>query len=361
MSEQKTKILIVDDEEVVLKSCQRILRGGNYEIDTALSGMEALDKTKSVKYEIVISDLKMPKISGMDVLRTLRAEQPDITVIIFTGFATVETARDALKNGAFDYIPKPFTPDELRDVVSNAVKARANSAEAKMLDLMSIVSHELKSPISVVHTTAETLYKGYFGNMAPEQQKTIETILRNCQYLEDIIRNYLDLSKMEINNIESFAQEINLVDDIIQPVIDIPEHRQNIKNMKILTDFRIHPSVNGDPNLFKIVATNLINNAIKYGRQGSDIRVETVDDGVNIVFSVRNEGVGISKEDIEKRLFQRFVRLKQKGTEGVKGSGLGLYICKTIVEKHSGKIWVESEQGAWIKFNISLPKTRKSS
>ncbi len=113
----------------------------------------------------------MPQLGGMEVLKTLRKEQPDVTVIIFTGFATVDTAREALKLGAFDYIPKPFTPDELRNVVDNAINARQNKAEAAMLDLMAIVSHELKSPVSVVHTTAETLYKGYFGNLSPEQQK----------------------------------------------------------------------------------------------------------------------------------------------------------------------------------------------
>ncbi len=356
---QTTKLLLIDDEDVVLKSCLRILRNENYEIDTAPSGVEGLEIAGKKKFDIVITDLKMPKLGGMEILKTLKEEQPDVTVIIFTGYATVETAREALKNGAFDYIPKPFTPDELRDVVHNAVAARQNNAEAKMLDLMSIVSHEFKSPLSVVHTTAETLHKGYFGKLDPDQQKIIETILRNCQYLEDIIRNYLDLSKMEINNIESFKQEINLADDVIKPVIEIPEHTHNIKNMKISANLRVSPVINGDPNLLKIVITNLVNNAIKYGKADTEIKAELNEENGNYIFSILNEGVGISKEDIEKKLFQRFSRLKQKGTEGIKGSGLGLYICKTIVEKHNGRIWVDSMPGQWVKFYISLPKNNK--
>ncbi len=351
-----TRILIIDDEEIVLKSSSRILRTTDYDIVTASSGMDGLEKARAQKFDIVITDLKMPLLGGMEILRTLKKEQPDLTVIIFTGYATVETAREALKNGAFDYIPKPFTPDELRDVVKNAIASRTSTSESRMLDLMSIVSHELKSPISVVHTTAETLYKGYFGKLDKGQEKTIETILRNCQYLEDIIRNYLDLSKMEINNIESFAQEVNLVDEIVQPIIEIPEHQHNMKNMPIEADFKTRPVISGDPNLLKIVVTNLLNNAIKYGTAGTAIRIGLDEQGYSLTLSVYNEGVGISKEDIEQRLFQRFSRLKQKGTEGIKGSGLGLYICKTIVEKHNGRIRVESEQGKWVRFMISLPK-----
>lgn len=354
-----TKILIIDDEDIVLKSCLRILKNDTFEIDTAPSGVEGLDMALNRKYDIVITDLKMPKLGGMEILTTLKRDQPDVTVIIFTGFATVETAREALKNGAFDYIPKPFTPQELRDVVNNAVASRQDSTAAKTLDLMSIVSHEFKSPLSVVHTTAETLYKGYFGKLDPDKQKIVETILRNCQYLEDIIRNYLDLSKMEMDDIESFTQRINLADDVIRPVLEIPEHLHNMKRMSIAAELRIRPEINGDPNLLKIVFTNLINNAIKYGKPESEIRVELYEDGENYVFSIHNEGVGISKEDIETRLFQRFTRLKQKGTEGVKGSGLGLYICKKIVEKHNGRIWAESEPGSWVKFYISLPKNSK--
>ncbi|HPU89872.1 MAG TPA: response regulator [Spirochaetota bacterium] len=353
--EKKTSMLIIDDEDIVIKSCQRILQKDNIEIDTAYSGEAGLKLAEKKDYDIVLTDLKMPGISGMDVLKSLTETKHGATVIIFTGYATVESAREALKRGAFDYIPKPFTPDELRDVVRNAIAARAEKGDARMLDLMAIVSHELKSPVSVVHTTADTLYRGYFGNLDPAQQKTIETIIRNCQYLEDIIRSYIDLSKMELDDLESFKTEINLVEDVITPVIEVPENSANMKQMPIETDFAAIPPVQGDPNLLKIVVTNLVSNAIKYGKAGTPIKLRLEKQDGAVVFSVHNEGVGISKEDIEKKLFSKFGRLKQKGTEGVKGSGLGLYICKKIVEKHSGKIWVDSEAGSWVRFNVSLP------
>ncbi len=354
--DKKIKILIIDDEDIVLKSCLRILKNEGYEISTAYSGEEGLKRIDENEYDVVITDLKMPGMGGMEVLATLRKNKPEITVIIFTGYATVENTREALKAGAFDYIPKPFTNEELRTVVDNAVKAIEKNSNTGMLDLMAIVSHEMKSPVSAVHTTAETLYRGYLGNLDPEQQKTVEKILRNCQYLEDIIRSYIDLSKMDIDNLESFSKEIDLVQDVIQPVIEIPEYGENLKEMPIVTDYPVRPRVNGDPNLLKIVVTNLINNAIKYGMPKTPVTVRVVEEKEHCQVSIRNEGVGISQEDIEQRLFKKFSRLKQKGTEGVKGSGLGLYICKKIVEKHHGRLWVESKVGEYATFCFTLGK-----
>ncbi len=356
--EKRPFILIVDDEEIVIKGTMKILQRENYELDHAFSGEEALEKMKTRTYDLVITDLMMPGINGIEVLKRIKTDYPDVIVVMFTGYATVESAREALKLGAFDYIPKPFTPDELREVVKNAIEAKEKKSDAKMLDLMAIVSHELKSPTSVIHTTAETLYKGYFGNLDPEQQKIVESILRNCSYLEDIIRNYLDLSKMEMDNLESFQQNINFAKDVVLPVVNIPENINNLKKMRIVTQFDIEPEIQGDPNLLKIVVTNLVNNAIKYGREETEIRIGIAKTEGGYLFSVFNEGVGISKEDMETKLFQKFSRLKQKGTEGVKGSGLGLYMCKNIVEKHGGKIWAESEPGKWVRFNVFLPEKK---
>ncbi len=353
--ENKIKILFIDDEEIVLSSCRRILRREPYEIDTALSGEEGLKKARENKFDIVITDLMMPGINGIEVLETLKKEMPGLTVIIFTGYATVDSARKALKSGAFDYIPKPFTNEELKEIIKNAIKARESDPNAGMLDLMAIVSHDLRSPISSVHTTAEVLFKGYFGNLEPEQKKRVEAILQNCQYLEDIIRCYIDLSKMGIDNIESFKEKTDLVNAIIKPAMSLPEYDIELKKMRITADYTAKPVINCDPNLIKIVVTNLINNAIKYGKEGTEIKVSVFEDKGSAVFSVYNEGVGMSQDDIENKLFKKFSRLKQKGTEGIKGSGLGLYICKTIIEKHQGKIWAESKEGNWVRFSFSLP------
>jgi signal transduction histidine kinase len=325
MSEQR-HLLFIDDEDIVLRSCHRVFKNAGYAIDTARSGEEGLHKAAGARYDVIVTDLKMPGIDGLEVLRRLKRDKPQQVVVVFTGYANVTTARESLKLGAFDYVPKPFTAQELRDVVANALKKADDDKSTAMLDLMAIVAHEFKSPVATVHVTAETLYRGYFGNLSPEQQHSLETVLRNCQYLEDIIRSYMDLTRMELNNLEFTPHPLDVAREVVEPVVNTPEYQENLKKMRLVTHVEEVPKVNGDANLLKIVVNNLVN----------------------------NEGPGIPRSDIETRLFTRFGRLKQKGTEGVKGSGLGLYICKQIVEKHGGRIRVESESGKFARFTLEL-------
>ena len=133
--DKKIKLLVIDDEKIVLKSCLRIFKNQNYDIETADSGETGLEKIEKGHFDIVITDLKMPGIGGMDVVRNVKVNHPDVTIIIFTGFATVETAREALKLGVFDYIPKPFTPDELRDVCPILPISQINEDTLQILDM----------------------------------------------------------------------------------------------------------------------------------------------------------------------------------------------------------------------------------
>jgi signal transduction histidine kinase len=348
------RLLIVDDEDIVINSCHKVLRKSGYVIDSASSGGEGLQKAAANKYDVIVTDLKMPGIDGLEVLRRLKAANPRQVVVVFTGYANVSTARESLKLGAFDYVPKPFTAQELREVVANALKRVDEPGPTAMLDLMAIVAHEFKSPVATVHTTAETLYRGYFGNLTPEQQHSLETVLRNCQYLEDIIRSYIDLTRMELDKLELTPQAVDLVRDVVDPVVHTPEYQDNFKRMRLVSHYEEVPHVAGDANLLKIVVNNLVNNAIKYGTPATEVRVEVAARNGRVMLSVFNEGAGIPPADIPKRLFTRFGRLKQKGTEGVKGSGLGLYICKQIVERHGGTIGVTSEPGKFAQFVVEL-------
>jgi len=120
----KGRILVVDDEAVVCKSCQRILSPEGYEVETALSGQEALDKLSQGSFDIVITDLKMPGMDGMELLAKIKEKDPEIIVIMVTGYSTVQTAVQAMRMGALDYIPKPFTPEELIVVVEKALEKK---------------------------------------------------------------------------------------------------------------------------------------------------------------------------------------------------------------------------------------------
>ncbi len=347
------RLLVIDDEEIVISSCLKVLRKSGYAIDSARSGEEGLRKAAATRYDVIVTDLKMPGIDGLEVLRRLKSANARQVVVVFTGYANVATARESLKLGAFDYVPKPFTAQELREVIDNAMKSVDAAGPAKMLDLMAIVAHEFKSPVSTVHTTAETLYRGYFGSLTAEQQRSLETVLRNCQYLEDIIRSYIDLTRMELDKLEFVPRPVDVVREVVAAVVGTPEYQENLRKMKLVACYEEVPPVMGDANLLKIVVNNLVNNAIKYGTAGTDVRVDVRRANGRVVLSVFNEGPGIPAADMP-RLFTRFGRLKQKGTEGIKGSGLGLYICRKIVDRHGGTIEVSSEPGKCARFEVAL-------
>ncbi len=118
------KVLVVDDEAPVCRTVAKILVKEDCQVDTVLSAEEALKKMEDKEYDVVITDLMMPKISGMELLGIIREKYPEISVIMITGYATIKTSVQAMKLGAFDYIPKPFTPDELRSVTARAIRRR---------------------------------------------------------------------------------------------------------------------------------------------------------------------------------------------------------------------------------------------
>lgn len=119
----KIKILVIDDEKIVLNSCTRILSDEQYEIHTVQTGAEGLQKLKDEKFDIVLTDLKMPEISGIEILKRIKEFYPGTIVIMMTGYSTVQTAVEAMRLGAYDYVPKPFTPEELVQAVDKAIGA----------------------------------------------------------------------------------------------------------------------------------------------------------------------------------------------------------------------------------------------
>jgi two-component system, OmpR family, sensor histidine kinase MtrB len=216
------------------------------------------------------------------------------------------------------------------------------------------MAHELMSPVVTIQTTAQCLRAGYFGELSPEQQEGVATLLRNCQYLEDMLQGYVDLSMIELDALDFRGARVDLAREVVAEVLASHGYQANLKAMPIVTACAEVPPIIGDASLLRIVLGNLISNAIKYGQAGSEIRVGVSRDGDHATLSVYNHGVGISQGDIDTRLFGRFQRLRHAGTEGVKGSGIGLYLCKRIVEAHGGRIEADSVPGVYAEFRIRL-------
>jgi CheY-like chemotaxis protein len=184
MEGTKAKLLVIDDEQIVHDSCYRILTAEGYEIDKAFTGQEALKKMEEKTYDLVISDLMMPGMSGMEALKKIKEENSDIGVIMITGYSTAETAVEAMKLGAFDYLPKPFTPDELTAVVSSALEKRevllktkhlesayrdATAAISASLNLNDVLELIVKSVVNLLKV------KGCSINLLDVTRKNLET------------------------------------------------------------------------------------------------------------------------------------------------------------------------------------------
>lgn len=223
------------------------------------------------------------------------------------------------------------------------------------LDMLSFVTHELKSPIANGYMSANALRQEIFGSLAPEQAIMVEATCRNLDQCMEMIRHYLDLSRIEKDELPVKPQSILLLSDVIDPVVTALAPGIAERGVQVELDVPADLSWFLDPELFRGVFTNLLSNALKYGEQGGTIRVSARPAQDHCQLEVWNTGPGIPAPGIDK-LFKKFERLPESRKSSMRGTGLGLFITKTVVERHGGRIWVASEEGAWASFIMELPK-----
>ncbi|MDQ7051414.1 MAG: ATP-binding protein [candidate division KSB1 bacterium] len=229
------------------------------------------------------------------------------------------------------------------------------------LNMLSFVSHELRSPLISVLGFAELLEEGLLGDLNAEQRNSIQIIIRVTRNLIDMIRNYLDLAKIENGELRIHWQQIEVYHEILLPVIKELEGHLMAKEMKIVPDpeSRVqHVLLQADPALLRIVFVNLFGNAIKYGKARTEIQYRIEDHGDRFLFSIKNCGKGVPKEKLD-TIFEKFSQTAQYNPDVPRGTGLGLFNTKWIVEAHGGNIWAESEFGEWFRVNLTLPKEPK--
>lgn len=235
---------------------------------------------------------------------------------------------------------------------ANRELARLNN---RYLEMLGFVTHELKSPIANSYMSANALRQEIFGSLATEQAIMVEAICRNLDQSMEMIRHYLDLSRIEKDEMSVTPQPTRLLAEVIEPIVK--GLASTILERGVALTIEVPPELEWtlDPELFRGVFTNLMNNALKYGDKSGKIRITAKDLGDRVRMEVWNSGPGIRKEDQDK-LFQKFQRLQASRQSSVRGTGLGLFITRTVVERHGGKIRVESTEGEWANFIIELPR-----
>jgi signal transduction histidine kinase len=318
----------------------------------------------------------MPGINGIDLIGAIHTVDQEIICIIITGYATVELAVQALKHGAYDFLAKPFSVDELIHVVNQGIERRqlyqqakrtqAAEAEANRLaeekrqleeldkakrQFIRLVTHELQAPVSAVENYLELILGGYVPR--DDQPEILKKCIARTTEERHLIADLLELGHLEV--IKAYESEPVQLDEIL---LSIVETYQEIINQKEI-DLKINivepiPQINAAPEQIKSLWSNLISNALKFTPESGSVSISLLKEGDHILGEVRDTGIGVPIKDQE-HLFSEFFRAKNAKDQEIPGTGLGLAIVKRILESIDGEIIVESKVGLGSVFKFSIP------
>jgi len=366
--DKQARILFIDDEEIVLDSCTEILAGGDYDISTAGDGTQGLAVFETLHPDLVFVDLKMPGISGFEVLDRIQSCDPTVVSVVITGFATVSSAVEAMKKGAYDFLPKPFTPDELRLIVRRGLEKRRlvletirlrNEKEILRKHFAAIVSHELKSPLGTLQQNLYALAADLDPDLSDEQKARLSRLQGRIRDLIDLVNTWLKTISVDLSGIrENFVPLA--IPTILGRALENVEMHAVRKNITLETDLdQILHLVDGNEMTLVEAFTNVIGNAVKYTHMGGRVCVSAREENNEVVVAVQDNGIGIAAEDIP-NVFEDFY-VGRNRPQGEISSGVGLAITRRIIEAHAGKIGVESSPGRGSTFTIRLPLNKTAS
>lgn len=372
------RILVVDDEVGIREGCRRVLVPQGFEVDVAENGPAGLRKLRESRYDVLLLDIMMPGMSGMEVLRQARQIDPDLICIIITGYATVELAVQAIREGAHDFIAKPFSADLLLQVVGRELERRALRKEAERLRaleeearelarakaelqkleavegrFMLTLVHILRAPVAVLQNTLQLIRKGY---IPPEEQpEMLERAEMRAGELLATLDDLLLLAHLKEGIGLSRAETISL-EEVLEGVLATLKPRAERQGVALAVDVRNSPCVRANPDHLRALLMHLIDNAIRYTPSGGRVTVSLWADperGV-AVGAVSDTGIGIPADEIP-RIFEEFYRTEEAKRMQETGTGLGLPIVRQVVEMYGGTIEVESEVGRGSTFRFTLP------
>ena len=227
-------------------------------------------------------------------------------------------------------------------------------ANRNYMQTLGFVTHELKSPLAAMQSIISVIVEGYVGDVPEKITTHLQRIKRNAEELQDMVKNYLDLSRAERGELVANKSAVDFRAMVVEPCVQQVQPLFSSRNVQLEVQCPPTVDAHADQELLRIALANYLSNAAKYGREGGKARLEVREENGQVVASVWNEGAGFTSEDAEK-LFGKFSRLQNENTRGRRGSGLGLFLCRQIAELHAGKAWAESEPGQWARFIFSFP------
>lgn len=373
------RLLVVDDEPGIRSGVSRILENHSvsypfmdddfdFEVLMAETGEEALEIIRQEVLDIVLLDNKLPGIQGIDVLEYINEQQLDIVVVMITSYASLELAVKATRQGAYDFVPKPFTPKELRASIETITKQlflrRMTSRmrdEGKQVrfQFLSVLSHELKSPLNAVEGYLWMMQEKQAGENLQDYMDMIDRALFRVQGMRNLILDMLDFTRIESGK-KARNMEPLLLCEVAQQCIDAFQPLSIQKDVDVYLNCAEKISIMADRHELEIIINNLISNAIKYNVQGGRVDVNLRTDGKKIMLAVEDTGIGMKHED-KKKLFGDFVRIRSEKTKHISGSGLGLSIVKKLLDMYGARIRVESTPGKGSAFTVIFDQEKEMS
>lgn len=371
-SVEKLNVLVTDDEMGMRLGVLRTLRDFTmhvpeidetvgFSIDHAESGEEALEKIRRQPPDILLLDHKMPGISGLEVLEQLAGMKTDMLTIMITAYASIETAVSATKQGAYDFLAKPFTPDELKSTIRKTatrlilVKRARRLAEEKQqvrFEFIRVLAHELKSPLNAVRGYLELMERRQCGEQLAAYDEMIGRSLDRLNGMYKLIRDLLDITQIESGRKTRTLTAIDVA-AVARTAVETVQSEAEFRRIAIRVHAAGDATISADAGEIEMLLNNLLSNAVKYNRDGGSVDLTIERRDAKLVIAVADSGIGMTPEECG-RIFNEFTRIKNELTQGILGSGLGLSLVKKIAQLYHGEVRVESRPDVGSTFTVSL-------
>jgi two-component system sensor histidine kinase/response regulator len=355
----KSRVLVVDDISQNLQVVGTMLRVEGYQVTPATSGSQALERAQSRPPDLILLDLMMPDMDGLEVCRRLKADPStrEIPIIFLTASNEMEHLVQGFEAGAVDYVTKPFNAPELLARVRTHLelkhaRQRLREMNNEKNEFMGIAAHDLRSPLNAVKGYSEMVLED--PALGLENAELIQRIHEAAARMAEMVQNLLDANRIERGEMQLHLAPIDLA-AAVPAVLETQRPRAEAKQQTLHWQNKAGPvPVLADATVLTQVIENLVSNAVKYSPPGKNIYVRLCRSPEGTRCEVQDEGPGLSAED-QKKLFGKFARLSAKPTGGENATGLGLSIVKKMVEAMNGQVWCESEPGKGALFVVQFP------